>query len=79
MKSKYYLDWHFASTYTDRKYEAMTYASPMGKVTLCLYKLNWSSNDFCASPYVVHKVVKLVLLERDFKFDKWRWRFNDEE
>lgn len=79
MKSNYYLDWHFASTYTDRKYEAITYVSPMGKVTICLYKVDWDPSRFSGSPYVAAKVVRLVLLERDYKFDRWCWRPGDEE
>ena len=79
MKSKYYLDWHFTSTYTGRKYEVTKYDSPMGKVTICLYKVGWDPSRVSRSPYVADKVVKLVLLERDYKFDRWCWRPTDEE
>lgn len=74
MKSKYYLDWRFTKTYTDKRYECQVYATPMGKVVICLYKI--SSSPYA---YAADKVVDLIFVEKKYRFDRWCWRPNNEE
>lgn len=72
MKSKYYLDWRYDTTVTDKRYECRVHDTPLGKVFICLYKI-------LPNPYAADKVVDLVFAKKNYRFDRWCWRPNNEE